>query len=344
MITVNINVRSSVDLLPAINKELKGELLIENDESRCVFNNHLGIGEIGSMEFAHGVSLLSFNVKFKTDVKFLFNNEKFNPIEFIFISKGNIDFQDSEDDGDSKLLQYQNVIISNKKSSEYAYSFPKDEKVKANFIRIIRDKYSLKFNHNLDTLEKSIKYLFGEYGDREDYTHLGGFNLKIADIIKQLNRTKDSGIIRSLTIEGYIALILAMQLAEHHNTVNNVQLPESLSQADIRKIHKLSYFIVENISEDLTVKKLAMEVGLSPKKLQLGFKLLYSKSVNEYVRQHKLEIARDLIKNTDASISEVVYKIGYKSRSYFSKIFHEYYGMLPIDYRERVRSSSLVKS
>ncbi|WP_228852123.1 helix-turn-helix domain-containing protein [Aegicerativicinus sediminis] len=344
MVKINNNVESSSELLPSINKVLNGNLSTENGETILSFNNHLGKGKIRNMDFSHGVSLLSFNLKFNSDVQFIFNNKKFNPIEFIFITKGELYFQDSNEEETSKLLQYQNIIISNKKSSQSSYIFPKDKKIKVNFIMILRDQYNLKSNHNVDTLEKSIKYIFDKDGDKEDYSHLGSFNLKIADLTKQLNKTRDSGIIRSLTIEGYIALIMAMQLMEHHNHINDVILPESLSQSDIKKIHKLSGFIVDHISEDLTVKTLAMEIGLSPKKLQLGFKLLYSKSVNEYVRQHKLEIARDLIKNTDYSISEVVYKIGYRSRSYFSKIFQEYYGILPIDYREKVKSSTFVKS
>ena len=344
MLTITNMVKSSKDLIPFFNKTLNGNVTSENGETMLDFDNHIGKGVIRNMDFSHGVSLLSFNVKFKAETQFSFDNENFNPIAFIFITKGELYFQDSEEDPKSKLLQYQNIIISNKKSSHFNYTFPKDIKIKANFIMILRDQYNLKSHHNIDTLEKSIRFIFGKDGDKEDYSHLGNFNLKIADMIKQLNKTRESGIIRSLTVEGYIALILAMQLMEHHNNINEVILPESLSQSDIKRIHRLSSFIVDNISDDLTVKTLSMEVGLSPKKLQLGFKLLYSKSVNEYVRQHKLEIARDLIKNSDYSISEVVYKIGYRSRSYFSKIFQEYYGILPIDYKEKVKMSTHVKS
>ena len=69
--------------------------------------------------------------------------------------------------------------------------------------------------------------------------------------------------------------------------------------------------------------------------------LLFSKYVNEYVRSIKLEIAKDLIKNSDKSISEIVFEIGYKSRSYFSKIFYDNYNILPIESKESLRSSKI---
>ena len=161
--------------------------------------------------------------------------------------------------------------------------------------------------------------------------------MKIADQIKQLQESYDHGIIRTLTIEGQLNLILAMQMLEHYNYENKLGVPESLSMYDIKRIHNLSGYIMDNISESLSVNELATRAGMSPKKLQLGFKVLYSKSVNEYVRQLKLEISRDYIKNTNDSISEIVYKIGLKSRSYFSKIFFERYGILPTEYRKKVR-------
>ena len=128
-----------------------------------------------------------------------------------------------------------------------------------------------------------------------------------------------------------------MQILEHHNFENKKTLPDSLSASDIKKIHQLTSYIAENISEPITIKSLANMSGLGPKKLQLGFGLLYNKTINEYIRQLKLEIARDQLNNTNQTISEIVYQIGFKSRSYFSKIFSEHYGILPTEYRKKMK-------
>ena len=179
--------------------------------------------------------------------------------------------------------------------------------------------------------------VFRDIESATSFRHAGNYNLKIADEVRNLRDALPGLATKSLSTEGRIYLILAMQLLEFHRYEESVFLPESISQADIRKIHQLSDYIAAHVSEPRTIAELSRVSGLSPKKLQLGFKVLFSKSVNAFIRSHKLEIARDLLHNTDKSVSEIVYEIGFRSRSYFSRIFSERYGMLPTDYRRQLK-------
>ena len=83
MLTITNMVKSSKDLIPFFNKTLNGNVTSENGETMLDFDNHIGKGVIRNMDFSHGVSLLSFNVKFKAETQFSFDNENFNPIAFI---------------------------------------------------------------------------------------------------------------------------------------------------------------------------------------------------------------------------------------------------------------------
>uniref|UniRef100_UPI00109D3508 helix-turn-helix domain-containing protein n=1 Tax=Candidatus Ulvibacter alkanivorans TaxID=2267620 RepID=UPI00109D3508 len=147
----------------------------------------------------------------------------------------------------------------------------------------------------------------------------------------------EGGIIRTLSLEGQLNLILAMQLTEHENYVNKVNLPKDISMLDIKKAYKLKDFILNNLSESITIDTLSTESGLNSKKLQACFRTLFDTSVNVYVRELKLDMACELLKTTDYSISEIVYNIGFKSRSYFSKIFFKRYNILPTEYRKRIK-------
>ncbi len=327
-----------VEILEQLNVFLKGKLTNQWGEHTLEFDNELGKGLVRSIGFDWGVSLVDYDVSFKQDTKIVFNIDKANPIEFIFISEGELDYTNDTEARPYTFERYQNIIISTKKFSKETYIFPKTAAVKVNFIYVLPGEYAKKKNNNLSYLSKSLFSAFKGENKVSPYKHYGNYNLKIADQVKQLQESHESGIVRTLSIEGQLNLILAMQMLEHNNYENGLALPESLSREDIKKIHHLSVYIIDNISESLSVHSLATKVGLSPKKLQLGFRVLYSKSVNEYIRQLKLEISRDYIKNTDDSISEIVYKIGFKSRSYFSKIFFERYGILPIEYRKKINT------
>ncbi|WP_299257736.1 AraC family transcriptional regulator [uncultured Aquimarina sp.] len=335
---IEIHSIDGAEILEQLNVHLKGKLTDQWGEHVLEFDNEFGKGIVRSITFDWGVSLVDYDVSFTQDTKIVFTIEKTNPIEFIFISEGKLNYTNNAEERPYTFERYQNIIISTKKFSKETYVFPKTAAVKVNFIYVIPGEYAKKKNNNLSYLSKTLFSEFEGKNENSPYKHYGNYNLKIADQIKQLQESHESGIVRTLSIEGQLNLIMAMQMLEHDNYEKGLTLPDSLSKEDIKKIHNLSGFIIDNISEPLSVQSLATRASMSSKKLQLGFRVLYSKSVNEYIRQLKLEISRDYIKNTDDSISEIVYKIGLKSRSYFSKIFSDHYGILPAEYRKKIKA------
>ena len=339
MTIIEIDNIKHLSVIEQLNKSLNGTITKAYGEEILEFKNSLGYGSIRNISFDWGISLLDYNVYFNDDVEIVYKITEETPIEFLFVSKGNLKYSNSDDGNYVELERFQNVIISNEIDSKNVYFFPSKVNVQLNVIQVITDEYRKKKNNNIGSLQDTLLSIFRGQSDELPYKHLGGFNLKIASVINDLNSTEGSGILKSLSIEGQLNLILAMQIAEHKKFINKEVLPDSLSKIDIKKIHEASNYIVDNVSKDVSIKTLSQMFGISPKKLQSGFKLLYSKSVNEYIRQIKLEIGRDLIKNTELSISEIVYSIGYRSRSYFSKIFYEKYDILPTDYRESLRRS-----
>ncbi|MEA1932868.1 MAG: helix-turn-helix transcriptional regulator [Thermodesulfobacteriota bacterium] len=52
-----------------------------------------------------------------------------------------------------------------------------------------------------------------------------------------------------------------------------------------------------------------------------------------YLRKLRMEKAMDLIRHGEMNITEIAYDIGYNSISPFSKIFAEYFGIKPSQFR-----------
>ncbi|MAN60002.1 MAG: AraC family transcriptional regulator [Flavobacteriaceae bacterium] len=326
-------------ILEKLNGFLEGDLSNEDwGEQILHFENGIGSGSVRSIDFDWGVSLIDYDVCFTEDVSLVFSIKDLTPIIFFFISEGSLEFCCDEDGEFLTLNQYQNVIISNKENSANTLKFPAGVRIKVNFIQIIKKNYLKKKHHNLDYLQQMLLPVVKDDNTTFVYYHLGNYSLRIADAIKKLKENHEGGIIRTLSLEGQLNLILALQLMEHRNYLNKVELPENISLDDMKRIYKLSEFIENNISEPLTVAQLATEAGLSSKKLQTGFQVLYSNSVNVHIRLRKLEVAMEQLRHTDLTISEIVYSIGFKSRSYFSKIFQERYGILPTDYRKKLKT------
>ena len=61
---------------------------------------------------------------------------------------------------------------------------------------------------------------------------------------------------------------------------------------------------------------------------------MHQTTVNGYIQHRRMLHAKTLLNDTDFNISEIVEKLGLSSKSYFSKIFKETYGISPSEFRQ----------
>ncbi|EAZ82351.1 helix-turn-helix domain-containing protein [Algoriphagus machipongonensis] len=88
--------------------------------------------------------------------------------------------------------------------------------------------------------------------------------------------------------------------------------------------------IVENASnEQFGVSELAEAMSMSRSNLLRKIKGATDLSASVFIRQIRLEIAMDLLKEGSQTVSEVSYQVGFGSASYFIKCFREHYGFPP---------------
>lgn len=64
------------------------------------------------------------------------------------------------------------------------------------------------------------------------------------------------------------------------------------------------------------------------------------KTILEYGQEIYLEEARQLLSDTERSISAIIDELGFSNRSHFYRLFEKRYGETPLDYRRRVRSEN----
>ncbi|MCK5402263.1 MAG: helix-turn-helix domain-containing protein [Flavobacteriaceae bacterium] len=99
----------------------------------------------------------------------------------------------------------------------------------------------------------------------------------------------------------------------------------------IDKVHNI---VMSNITDEkFGVSELASLIGLSTSQTLKKVKAKTGKSVNQYIRELRLKEAATLIKETDLTIAEIAYKVGFGSQSYFNKTFRRRYGITPGEYK-----------
>ncbi|MDX9728879.1 MAG: helix-turn-helix domain-containing protein [Bacteroidales bacterium] len=101
-------------------------------------------------------------------------------------------------------------------------------------------------------------------------------------------------------------------------------------------LRKLSEIVEVNISrEEFDVEHLAQEAKMSRSAIHRRLSYLGKLNASHFIREIRLQKAREMLHNGFATASEVSYKVGFGSPTYFSKCFHEYYGYPPGEERRR---------
>lgn len=107
----------------------------------------------------------------------------------------------------------------------------------------------------------------------------------------------------------------------------------------VEQVHR---YIIEHISEELTVSKLAGMVFLSPDYLSRSFKRRHGKSIIDFIVDYRMELAKQMLCDTGIPATDIAEKIGLGSNySYFVKQFRNKYGLKPKDYREMSQKQEL---
>jgi len=166
------------------------------------------------------------------------------------------------------------------------------------------------------------------------FSNYGTLNLKMADLINSIQNINAKGMLRILKIEARVYEILSMHIQEHNKIVSGKKTPLRIDKTTLKTVRNIGNDILKHPAKEYNLYELSLNSGVSQAKLQEGFKFLYNRTVTEYIRHIRLENARDMLKNTDLNISQIVYSIGFSSRSYFSKIFKEKYNITPNKFKK----------
>jgi AraC-like DNA-binding protein len=83
----------------------------------------------------------------------------------------------------------------------------------------------------------------------------------------------------------------------------------------------------------ITIEQLSREVALSPYYLIRVFRRFYRQTPHQYLVQQRIARAKELLRNTDLSITEICMAVGFESLGSFSTLFRKVAGVSPSAYR-----------
>ena len=98
-------------------------------------------------------------------------------------------------------------------------------------------------------------------------------------------------------------------------------------------MHQLIYYIQSNLHQKITLKSLSEHFGFSPTYISHHFKNEIGLPPMQYINNQRLIHSQYLLRSTTTPIKEIAHSVGISDCSYFTKLFREYTGMTPSEYR-----------
>ncbi len=96
---------------------------------------------------------------------------------------------------------------------------------------------------------------------------------------------------------------------------------------------RLRLFMESHFSEDITRDRLAEVAYLNPDYMSRLFKKETGQSFNDYLLEIRMKKAAQLLAHSEESIYRIAQCVGYDNFSYFSRLFKNYSGLSPKEYR-----------
>lgn len=182
--------------------------------------------------------------------------------------------------------------------------------------------------------KQAISYNVVEY-----VTKTGDFDDVVAAVKKSIQQLEQER-------QKQEALQTSSQVAQHYNNLaqhythlitqlspNSQQLQEQRGGVDL--VLETTQYIKQHLDEAITLNQIAAYIGVNESYLSRVFKSKTGTSIKNRINTIKMEKAKELLANTNLKIYEIAMQLGLENTTYLSRLFHQYTGTTPMEYRNQ---------
>jgi AraC family transcriptional regulator len=131
------------------------------------------------------------------------------------------------------------------------------------------------------------------------------------------------------------ARLLAIHLLRHYSTESVAKEKEAADglQLSYRQLDRVVEYVRAHLDEDLTLQRLAGEIGLSPYHFARLFRQTTGETPHQFVLRERVRRAQELLSETDLPLAAIAVESGFASQSHFTHVFRRQVGCTPRQYR-----------
>lgn len=98
-------------------------------------------------------------------------------------------------------------------------------------------------------------------------------------------------------------------------------------------IQKSLQFIQEHLTQSVSIDEIAEESGLSPSRFKAKFREQVGVTPLYYMNSLKIDLAKEMLKNSGQSVIQIAFALDFASSNYFSAVFKKFTGYTPGEFR-----------
>ena len=105
--------------------------------------------------------------------------------------------------------------------------------------------------------------------------------------------------------------------------------------AELSALKKMIGFIQENYTKKISLADISASGAVGQSKCCKLFAKYIGQTPNLYLTQYRLNKSTELLKNTDMTVTEIAYAVGFNGGSYYAEVFRKQCEKSPTEYRKQ---------
>ncbi|MBE9169349.1 helix-turn-helix transcriptional regulator [Pleurocapsales cyanobacterium LEGE 06147] len=163
----------------------------------------------------------------------------------------------------------------------------------------------------------------------------------IPPILQQILDCPYQGVMKQWYLEAKALELMTLQLSQiQKSAINSNRQLRSLDIGHRRcaygdRIYQAKEILLQNWLNPPSILELAQQVGIYHMKLKQEFKEVFGTTPFNYLREYRLEKAKQMLQDSQLTIVAVANAVGYANPGHFAAAFKRKYGMTPKEFRLR---------
>ncbi len=238
------------------------------------------------------------------------------------------------------------VLYGSGTAPQERYSLPGHRHIRSVDIHITAEQLCSFIATPDGSLPNSLSHLVRSANDPY-YIRSGTITPAMNGVLQQLWACSYQGIMQRLYLESKIWELTAL-LIEQEITLQDGALAKlaegivypALKSEDVERIYQAREILRAHLDQPPSLLELARQVGLNDYALKRGFRQVFKTTAFGCLHQLRMERARQLLTETDMTIADVSYAVGFANRGYFAASFRKQFGLNPKSYAMSQKNSA----